>query len=325
MWTVLSWAEEWLKRVDERVRFGQLRPPTAKLYRAFIEHHLRQTTLAARGLAEIRRSDLKTWARDLMAAGAAPASLRTWVCVMRAMFSEAVEDEILAANPAASLIRSLRLGKSVRQRRSLTLDELAAVLVPLRPTRSYPTVLVMLCLGLRVGEALALQWEDIDWDGHGAHVRHQLYRDGTLTTPKAGHLRRVDVPALLLEEMRRWRTTQRGEALRDGLPPGPWVLGEPPTNAMAARSRLRRACDSAAKNAGLERLSPHMMRHTFATTHKGLGRNMKWLQEQLGHADIRTTSETYAGEQPTTDRSAADELGEVIRGAQMGLFRRPRK
>jgi integrase len=102
------------------------------------------------------------------------------------MLNHAVEDGILEHNPAARVGRVLAPRRSASQDiHPLSRDELNLLLGAVRQNApSY--YCLFLCLartGMRLGEALALQWGDIDWHGRFAEVRRN-FTLGKITSPK---------------------------------------------------------------------------------------------------------------------------------------------
>src|SRR6186713_2244575 len=90
--------------------------------------------------------------------------------------------------------------------------------------RFYPLFFLLARTGLRLGEALALQWDDVDLQGRELRVERAIF--GTeLTTPKSGHGRTVDMSRQLTETLRRHHAALKAEKLRRGLPSlTPWVF-----------------------------------------------------------------------------------------------------
>ena len=83
---------------------------------------------------------------------------------------------------------------------------------------------MLLATGLRRGEALGLQWSDVDFDGGRVMVRRAVTSQG-LTTPKSGKARRVAIPASLASELLDLLGTRRREAMGKGWPEvPPWVF-----------------------------------------------------------------------------------------------------
>jgi integrase len=65
-------------------------------------------------------------------------------------------------------------------------------------------------------------------------------------------------------------------------------------------------------------LTPHSMRHSFATWHIARGRHPKWVSQQLGHAKISITLNLYAKWFAQVDTHAADALGSALLGNGLG-------
>lgn len=139
--------------------------------------------------------------------------------------------------------------------------------------------LLMLCLcGLRRGEALGARWEDID--GDVLRVERQRIRAAgryECRRLKSDHARRaLQLPAILVDVLRTWPRSVSG-FLVDASPE--WLYRE-------HRRTLQRA--------GLDGVTVHGLRHSFATLAARRGVSMKVLQCALGHATIQLTADLYA-------------------------------
>jgi integrase/recombinase XerD len=142
--------------------------------------------------------------------------------------------------------------------------------------------------GLRISEACSLKVPDIDSARGLIHVRNG----------KRGRDRFVMLSPRLLAGLRAyWKQVRpQGPALFPGAKPGTCISPE----------AVRRALRSAAKSAGLaKRVTPHVLRHTFATHLLEGGTDLRVIQVLLGHASIRTTtlytqvSQTHIGRTPS--------------------------
>jgi integrase/recombinase XerD len=165
--------------------------------------------------------------------------------------------------------------------------------------------------GLRISEALALTWRDVDLGNGAIRVR------GTKTENAD---RTVYLLAPLREELVELKLRRGGE--RDA-----YVFGtksgkkDSPSN---VRTRLvapalkaaNAALEKAGEEAGPEHLTPHGLRHTFASLLLAIGENPRYVMGQLGHADPTFTLRVYAKEMDRRDgepeRLKALVLGEPI-------------
>lgn len=115
---------------------------------------------------------------------------------------------------------SLSSGWSRPQIRALEPDEARRFIESVRGDRLQALYSVALALGLRQGEALGLQWKDLDLENGGHWVRHQLQRVDTrlvLVEPKTERSRRtLVVPASIVERLRDHAKQQLGDKLWAG-------------------------------------------------------------------------------------------------------------
>ncbi len=166
----------------------------------------------------------------------------------------------------------------------------------LHEPRFAPLLVVLFSTGIRRGEALGLQWSDIDFDRGRISIRRSITNAG-LSTPKSGSGRIVGMTAGLAEELFDLLTSRRREQLSRGWPEAPaWLFcsetGSPPdpSNVERAWRRVRRR----AQKLGVRPLKLHCARHTWATFALHAGRNIRWVADQLGHADPALTLRVYA-------------------------------
>lgn len=149
------------------------------------------------------------------------------------------------------------------------------------PHRNRTLCLVMLDAGLRVGEAVALRPEHLILEGEEPQV--------TVREGKGDVDRVVPIPARLRGALAEWMD-RRAEWL-DEPDACPFVFPTR-TGAKLNSSSIRKAVKRQARKAGVaewDRVSPHNLRHTFATDLYRQTGNLRLVQEMLGHADISTT------------------------------------
>jgi integrase len=180
--------------------------------------------------------------------------------------------------------------------------------------------------GCRLGELLGLQLsDDLVLDGHRVlHVQRTLYRgsvDHPVTgPPKGGKARHVDVSAALAPVLDRVKASRSRVALKHGWGRVPWTFVTPSKGTVIDQAHVNRDFQRILDLAGLShlKLSPHAMRHTFACSHAARGCSPLWLQQQLGHSDVRLTLNVYASSFALHDAGAADALGARLLGNRLG-------
>jgi integrase len=167
-------------------------------------------------------------------------------------------------------------------------------------------VLCALRTGLRLGELLALQWGDIDWNGGFLVVRRNIVK-GIETSPKSHQRRRVDLSAQLSTTLLEWRRAQRARWLTKGRELPRWVF--PSLQGTAGEERnVRHVFTRILERAKLRQVRIHDLRHTFASLLLQQGESVVYVKEQLGHASIQITMDTYGHLILGANRAAVDRL-----------------
>lgn len=320
--TLAAYALPWLDRVKARSA-----PQTYTSYECKARLHILPAPFAHVRLIDLDRSSLKAWVAAQATDGKSSRfSIKTRVGILRAMLAEAVEDGLIPSNPAEHLIQAMRLPTKPPVVLRVDPEDAGRMLEAARRGAWPEPVVLMVHTGLRPGEAFGLQWADVDLDGRTMEILRQMYPDGALVNqPKtAKGRRRVQIPASLAEEMRGWRRVQLESAMKTGRHATEFVLGIEPNrvDSQRARARAMRALWSASRVAGLPRMQIKALRHAFASIHLSQGADLKWVQEQLGHATIKTTADVYGSHVPRHDAEAPDRFAGILRGAQMGLWKK---
>ena len=215
--------------------------------------------------------------------GLAPTSLRRRAASIRAFYRFAFGEALIPVDVAArlDLPRQPRLLPE-----TLSVDEVARMLDSAdernrEGARDRALLELLYASGLRISEALNLDLDDLSFDGGFVRV-----------VGKGDRERLVPVGEVALECLGRWIDGERGTVLaRSHVAPvrgGPLFLGN--RGRRLARQQAWSTIKAAAHAAGLsERVSPHTLRHSFATHLLENGVDLRIVQELLGHASISTT------------------------------------
>ena len=314
--TLAVWARRWLERIERLVSAGSLRPPTLRNYRTVVNREIAGHWLGTRKLEGLHRRDVKAWTEELVSR-LAPRTVRLYVAVLRACLGEAAEEGyVKGENPAKGIVRAMRLPSGYEPPEAPGVEATAAILGALEG-ESLAACSVILYLGLRLGEALGLQWEDVDFGAREATIRRQVYPSGEVVGLKSrAGKRTVEIPHPMVEFLQRLRAERADLSM-------PWVLGVDPKGAAAARQRWRLGLRRAAKAVGFRgRVWLHGLRHTHAVGKLEAGADLDTLKRGMGHSTVRLTSDYYGAHAQRKDANATERFGEAVAGSQLRLFRR---
>ena len=211
------------------------------------------------------------------------------LAVLSRMLNCAVEWEYLESAPKVRWLKAQRV-----QMRFLEFEDADRLLQAAEPGLERTMMLVALRTGLRIGELLALRWDDVDLQRRQVHVRQSSMR-GHIDTPKSGRSRIVPMTEEVERALRGYRHLR-----------GPLVFCNPDGTHLTdnqTKRHLYRAC----RKAFLGPFGWHTLRHTFASHLAMRGAPIKAIQELLGHATIDMTMR-YAHLSPAAKNQAIDLL-----------------
>lgn len=323
-----SWARDTLAL---QVESGDIRASTADSYRDLVARHL-VPGLGRNRLEELKPPQVRAFLaakRKETSARGRPLSPRTVTymhAVLRRALADAVRDELVSRN-VALLVSP---GKAPRPRVVPVTDiEARALLAAAADDRLRVLWLVLLSLGLRRGEALALRWSAVDLDGGTLEVRASLQRRRTNeVTPSGrrrstlvevdpkteGSVRTLALPDVLVEALRQQRRVQTAERLaaRTWVDAG-LVFTTSVGTALEPRN-VSRSWERVCKRAGLDRhLRIHDLRHAAASFLLLQGADLRTVMEQLGHSRLATTSDVYVHVLDQVKRDAASRMDGFLR------------
>lgn len=168
---------------------------------------------------------------------------------------------------------------------------------------TFAFVEVAMGTGCRRGEALALEWTDVDWEARVLRISKAIEQTATglhLKRPKNNKSRRCQLPAASLAALREHRRDSVGHLIfeRSG------TYMKPDLVSRVIVRRLRKA--------GIEDASVHSLRHTHASNLLSRGVPLPAISARLGHADPNVTARIYCHALPLDDCRAADEWDALL-------------
>jgi integrase len=248
---------------------------------------------------DVKAVAVEEWLRPLVLSNGSKAKIRN---IMHAVFNHAVRWEWHDRNPITHVRQS---SKRMHIPVVLTLGQVEELLLHLEePTRT--AVLVDVMTGLRVGELLALKWEDIDFERFEIRVTRSISLQHVGECKTEASRKPVPLDSRLAEALWRWRTICAYPRQED------WVFASPHTKGVQPYwpSTLNRwHIQPAVKAARIEgRIGWHTFRRTYATLLKANGEDVKTVQELLRHANSLVTMNLYAQAITEVKRQAQSRL-----------------
>ena len=231
------------------------------------------------GVDRLDRRDLEAFVRAQMTEGLSPRSVARLVACVRGFYKFVAVEQKLPNNPADDL-RAPRAWAALPK--FLGMEEVDRLLA--QPDTSTPRGLrdkalieVLYATGLRVSELIALRAGDLNLE------------EGYLTCIGKGDKQRiVPLGTDAIEWVRRYVRDGRSGLLRKKT--SPWLFVNARDGGPLSRVGFWKVLKAYGKAAGLSReLSPHVLRHSFATHLLERGADLRMIQVMLGHADLSTT------------------------------------
>jgi integrase len=170
--TLRSYSVRWLQTYGAL----NLERSSIKAYNESLTNHI-LPVLGHLRLCEIKRYMVLDLITELRKKNLSRNSIRLIYATLRVILNNAVDDELISINPALKVGRfvkgKVRAGASIT---ALTREELNIFLNTVREKfpQNYPLFLTFARTGLRLGETLGLQWQDINFDDRLIHVRRAL-------------------------------------------------------------------------------------------------------------------------------------------------------
>lgn len=251
------------RRVLQHMKLAGYQPKTQKIYLECLIHLAR---FFRRPPDSLTQQDLCGWVHHLMDRGLSSQRLRQHFAAMKLLYAKTLgrpQDVAFLTWP-----RDIEKLTDV-----LSADEVEKMLAELREPIYRVFCTLLYATGLRLSEALALETIDID-------AKRQIIR---VRKGKGGKERLVMLSPRLYAVLRAYWAQER--------PPAPYLFSTKKTGRPISRDAVRKAMRHAARAAGLEqrRVTPHLLRHSFATHLLEGGTDLRTIQVLLGHSSILST------------------------------------
>lgn len=287
-----EWMDFWYQNYSK----PKLRPTTRSGYEGRIYRHI-ISELGNIPLDQLTQNDLQQFYARLKKSGRllhaehygkglSDRMVRACHMNCRSALEKAVQEGLIRMNPAVGCKLP---PKKAREMQVLTREEIQRFLIHAKAEGYFELFLLELTTGLRRGELLALQWDDLNLETGELQINKQAYRtkeDGLLISqPKTkSSIRTVSLPQPLLTILKEYKEGVNSR----------WMFPSPlkedsPLDPAYIRTRLHLILE----HAQCKQIRFHDLRHTFATMALGSGMDVKTLSSMLGHVSAATTLDIY--------------------------------
>ncbi|VAX22177.1 Site-specific tyrosine recombinase XerD, partial [hydrothermal vent metagenome] len=252
---------------------------TVDAYRQDVTRFIKRAKLkSSKAVKTITPQDIVSYLKSLRSSGASARTSARALASIKSFYKYLVGEDIMISSPA-EVIQSPKLGRSIPA--VLSTEEVEKILsAPNIKTpegvRDVAMLETIYATGFRASELVAIKLKDINLDM------------GYISTiGKGSKERAVPLGEVATEQIREYRTTARPLLLKNRVSDFLFVTRR---GSKMTRQGFWKMIKQRAKQAGiLKKISPHSMRHSFATHLLEHGADLRSVQQMLGHSDISTT------------------------------------
>jgi len=255
--------DESIKQLGQDLALARYAKSTCKQYVRTAEH---LSNRFRQPLAALTREQLRTYVEELTSLDKSASWLTVQICALSFVYRKTL------GRP--EVVSFLSLPKRSHPLPTvLSMEEVKSLLGAIRVARYQAIAMVMYGAGLRVAEVLALEVSDIDGARGVIRVRHG----------KGNKAREAKLSPTLYAWLRQYWNRER--------PPLPYLFASGKTGKRACAASVRAALADAAKKAWIKkRVTPHVLRHSFATHLLEQGTDVRVVGALLGHASLTSTA-----------------------------------
>ena len=292
-----EWIEHKKKEIKEKTVFDYER-----LYRNHVKDRLGE-----KKLKDINRLTIKKYIDELHGQNSAPLTNHS-ITLLKQMFKEAKIDRIIINNPVEDIkrVRDDNKGKARETiHRALTDYEIKVFFKAIADSTYEPILLFMINTGVRVGEAQALTWNDINYFTDTVSINKTATIKGKTSSPKSRtSIRNIPLNEGAKEALKKTKRICMLISACEVIPNDSLVFRSVRNKRFELRDInqfiIRKLEMLNAEKEIIPHFSTHAMRDTFATRFIESGGNPKTLQEILGHSTFAMTMDLYAHVLPDT-------------------------
>ena len=311
-YTVATWLRTWYELYAK----PNVRTATANRYQLIIEVYtiprigdIKLKKLTTRHMQKLYKELLESGRIHRgkgQSAGLSTTTVRSTHLMLHAALERAVKERLIPRNPTEDCIapKPRKIEMQI-----LPPEDMHAYLEAAKARDLLPMFYLELVSGLRKGELVALRWEDLDVEPRTISVSKQalggLGKELVVNRPKTENsIRAISIPQDAVDLL---------VQAHEKHPENPYLFPSPLTSGMYHPDSVVNLHKKILKDAGLEHIRFHDLRHTFATTALQNGVDVKTVSSMLGHYDAGFTLRTYTHATRQMQAQAAEKMGNFMK------------
>ena len=309
---------EWLDYWYETYCKPNARPATQRTYEGYIRLYL-HPRLGSIPLNKVTTSDIQQMCTWMMTearldqkngdSGLSDSQVINCYSLCDRVLEKAVAEKLIVRNPA----KGCKLPPNrPNEMKVLSREDMQKVLIQAKEENYYELFLLEFATGLRLGELMALQWDDVDLVTGELRINKQVNLVGSklvISEPKTkAAVRTLILPPSVRKVLAEYKTRVNSR----------WLFPSPKKDDLPIiPSAVSRRLHTLLEHAGCEQVRFHDLRHTFATNALAHGMDIKTLSTILGHVSSATTLNTYSHVTDEMRQRAAVKIDQGIAKAEV--------
>jgi integrase len=305
---------EYAREVIKRRRAGGLKATTLANYERYVLQDICPSLLGQMRLTDVKRAHVNAWVADLAAARGAT-TVRRALATLRMIFSTAVRDEIIPANPALNVDKPAVSDSPVA---AWEPEHIAEFLQRCARHRLGSLFELAIYTGMRRGEICGLHWGDVDLVARKITVRHnRVSVDGRVqesTTKTRSGRRTVPLSDAATAGLLAWQLRQaaEAEAAQEAWVGDGHIFTMDDGRALDPNYVTRTFEKIRLQGEPLPELTFHGLRHTAASLMLAAGADIAVVSKLMGHASISITADVYAHLVAAVGQNAVDGAANLV-------------
>ena len=309
---------EWLDYWYETYCKPNARPATQRTYEGYIRLYL-HPRLGSIPLNKVTINDIQQMCTWMMTearldqkngdSGLSDSQVRNCYSLCDRVLEKAVTEKLIVRNPA----KGCKLPPDrPKEMKVLSREDMQKVLIQAKEENYYELFLLEFATGLRLGELMALQWDDVNLVTGELRINKQVNLVGSklvISEPKTkAAVRTLILPPSVRKVLAEYKTRVNSR----------WLFPSPKKDDLPIiPSAVSRRLHTLLEHAGCEQVRFHDLRHTFATNALARGMDIKTLSTILGHVSSATTLNTYSHVTDEMRQRAAVKIDQGIAKAEV--------